>query len=203
VTQIRWLRLAQTHSSGLPSWELPIVPSLDVQGRQVPLTWHHEVNHGMVIPRKALGPAQLWLVGHSHQVPLATPHQVPHLPLLLLIAANTLPASRKDVLGDADEPLSLLQQLQLQQVAAAPHAVLAFLHVHDTLQLEPPAGDTAGVGTSPVHQPLSHLPARSALLGSFLLASTKLFVPSFPLLCCTASHGKVEHLFPKSTSMWD
>lgn len=122
-----------------------------------PLTWHHEVNHGTVVPGKALGPAQLWLVRHGHQVPPATPRQVPHLPLLLLIAANALPALRKDVLGEADEPLSLLQQLQLQQVAATPYAVLAFLYVHNTLQLEPSAGERAGVGMSPVHQPHSHL----------------------------------------------
>lgn len=182
MTQTRQLRLAQTHCSGLPPWEVPIVPPLDVPGRQVPLTWHHEVNHSTVVPGKALGPAQLWLIHHRHQVPLATPRQVPHLPLLLLIPANALPALCKDILGEADEPLSLLQQLQFQQVAAASHAVLAFLHIHDTLQLEPPAGDTAGVGTSPKHQPLSlPPPACSVLPGSFLLANTNLFVPSFPL----------------------
>lgn len=152
----RWLRLAHTHCSGVLLWEPPTVPSLDV-----PLTWHHKVNHSTVVPGKALWPAQLWLIWHSHQVPPATPRQVPHLPLLLLIATNALPAPRKDVLAEANEPPSLLQQLQLQQVAAAPHAVLALLHVHNTLQLEPPAGDTAGVSTSSVHQPLAlHQPVR-------------------------------------------
>jgi len=93
------------------------------------------------------------------------------------------PATRKDVLGEADETLSLLQQLQLQQVAAPSHAVLAFLHIHDTLQLEPPAGDSDRVGTSPVRGPLSHLrPAWPILLCRALScwASTTLFVPSFP-----------------------
>lgn len=141
------------------------------------------MNHSTVVPGKALGPAQLWLFCHSHQVPPATPSQVPHVPLLLLIAAHALPATRKDVLGEADETLSLLQQLQLQQVAAPSHAVLAFLHIHDTLQLEPPAGDSDRVGTSPVRGPLSHLhPAWPILLCRALScwASTTLFVPSFP-----------------------
>lgn len=145
------------------------------------------MNHSTVVPGKALGPAQLWLFCHSHQVTPATPSQVPHVPLLLLIATHALPATRKDVLGEADETLSLLQQLQLQQVAAPSHAVLAFLHIHDTLQLEPPAGDSARMGMSPVHGPLSHLHP------TWLILLCRLFPPGLAQLFLSPAfpHGMI------------
>lgn len=119
-------------------------------GEAGPLTWYHKVNHSPVVPGKPLGPAQLWLTGRSHQVPPAAPNQAPHPPLVL-VAGAALPALRKDVLGEADAALALLQQLQLQQVAAATHAVLPLLHVHNALQLEAPA-ETRPAWEHPGHQ---------------------------------------------------
>lgn len=62
----------------------------------IKLTWHYEVDDSPVIPGKAQGPTQEWLIQVSHQVTPAAPCQVLHS-FLLLIVDDTLPVSRKDV----------------------------------------------------------------------------------------------------------
>lgn len=167
MTWVRWLRLAQTHRTAdreAPLWEAG------------PLTWHHEVNHGPVVPGEALGPAQLRLAVRSHQVPPAAPGQAPHPPFVVA-AGSALPAPGEDELGEAQAALALpqqLQQLQLQQVAAAPHTILPLLHVDDALQLEAPAGTrlgghSPGTTTSPSSCPAALLPSSTNLASPALL----------------------------------
>ena len=111
------------------------------------LTRHDEVDHGAVVPGEALGPAQLGLWGPgTRAVPLEVmraPHQALQVQGLGLRPAHSisaLPAARGHELREPHQALALLQQLELQEVAAPTEVVLPLLYIHNALKLVPPGG---------------------------------------------------------------
>lgn len=82
------------------------------------------MDHGLVIPGEALGPAQLGLWGLDTQdtspAVVWAPNQALQVPGLGLFPAgriDALPASRRHILREPHQALALLQQLKLQEVA--------------------------------------------------------------------------------------
>lgn len=108
------------------------------------LTRHHEVDHSSVIPGEPLGPTQLGFgIPHVQDIPplpaAGLPDQALQVPGLFCTSwVDALPASCGHILRQPYHALSLLQQLELQEVAAPTQLVLTLLHVHNALQLVPP-----------------------------------------------------------------
>ena len=105
-----------------------------------------------MVPGEALGPAQLGLRGPgTRDMPLEVmwaPHQALQVPGLSLLSArgiSALPAARGHELGEPYQALALLQQLELQEVAAPTEVVLPLLHIHNALKLVPPGRKGGGL----------------------------------------------------------